>query len=261
MNTIRILLTLIVFTSCNSSVQKPVDTTTNADKSREAVASQYAIESNTMIFYDRSIADAIKARKFYSCIDVFSSEVYAKLIRPTSTLKFRVLSVIYDESQLLNIDLRQNVDLSPVDCHLLGYIVLENGLANGILEVINPQKEGKIELYVKDLKTDITNVMNMLNDNRMAMRDPMVNKKDNTGTIPFRRISVLHSQVYAKHSTNDSRLKVIDIYRPSELSRSFNNPPTSSQASWFAAATPVDQYGKISSGIIYYLKNPRIIEN
>jgi hypothetical protein len=246
----------IWFWSCQSDKKKEID----VSNIKEAT-SQYLIESNTMIFYDRSISDAIAARKFHKCIDVFTSNVTAKIIHSQTDIKnFRVISLIYNERQLLDIDLRTSTSFSNIDFYLLGYIILDNGTGNSILEVIKPYSGQTIELFVKGMKTDFTTLTNMSNDVQHVMTDQIVHKKDNVGTIPFRRINVFHSDIYVKNFQNNSILKVVDIYRPSELSRSFNNPPVASQASWFVTALPVSPNKEISNSTLIYIKNPQIIQ-
>ncbi|HYE53285.1 MAG TPA: hypothetical protein VD996_00525 [Chitinophagaceae bacterium] len=254
-------IVLIGLSSCQGDDTKENNIADNKVSDNKSVASQYVIESNTMIFYDRSIADAIKARKFYKCIDVFTSNVTAKIIHsPADIKKFRVVSLIYDESQLLGIDLRASTSFSDIEFYLLGYIILDNGTGNSILEVIKPYSGQNIELSVKGIRTDLATLTNMTNDIQHVMNDQIVHKKDNAGTIPFRRINVFYSDVYVKNFQSNLLYKVMDIYRPAELSRSFTNPPAGSQASWFVTALPVNANKEISNGTLVYIKNPQIIQ-
>ena len=235
-----------------------------SEKNQEAFTetnSQYVIESNTMIFHDNSIADAIKSRKFYKCIDVFNSNVTAKVTdSPSGEFTFRVISLIYDERQVLDIDLRTESSYADIEFHLLGYSILDNGSGNPILSVIKPYSSRSIQLYVKGMKTDFVTLTNMTNDIQHVMNDQIVQKKDNVGSIPFRRINVYHSDVYAKNFQNNKLFKIVDIYRPAELKRSFNSPPVASQASWFATALPVTANKESSYSTLVYIKNPQIIE-
>jgi hypothetical protein len=259
---ILLVFVILQFYGCNDKKEsKIIDNKIKDNNTLDSTQSQYAIESNTMIFYDNSIADAIKARKFYKCSDVFNDNVYAKVYdNNTSFKKIRVVSFIYNESQLLEIDLRQNNNVAVVECYILGYII-SNGSGGSILEVINPRNEWKVELFIDDIKSDFGTISNKLNDNRTTGADPIVNKNDNNRTLPFRRINVFNSEVYLKSFEENIQYKVVDIYRPAELYRSFTNPPTGSQSSWFVTAIPVDNNRKISSGNLKYFKNPRIIED
>ncbi|WP_185097115.1 hypothetical protein [Chryseobacterium sp. IHB B 17019] len=216
--------------------------------------------------HDWSINDQLASRRFFKCDDVFSLKVYAKLYRADGVvINFRILSIIYDEKKALDISLDEPSDAptyTPIESLLLGYSI-ENDFGSINLMAVKPSDFTKIDIYVKDIKTSIAALTNMAYDSRNVMADQIVNKKlnnSNNSLIPFRRMNVFGDDIYVKHPTNNTKLKVINIYRPAELAYSIRTAQPVNNIKWFVTATPVDIDGKNASGHLYYIPNPRLIE-
>lgn len=229
-------------------------------------ASQYVIEANTMILHDTSIDDPIASRRFFRCDDVFSLQVYAKLhLQSGAVQSFRVVSIIYDEKKVLDINLDDGGDPSvptPIESYLLGYSI-ENGYGSTLLQAIKPSDYSKIEIYVKEIKTSIPALTDMAYDARNVMADQIVIKKVNplnSSTIPFKRMNVFSDNIFIKHPMDDTKLKVIDFYRPAEIYYDFRINKPVMNIKFFATATTVDSEGKNANGNLYHVPNPRIIE-
>ncbi|WP_316791484.1 hypothetical protein [Pedobacter frigoris] len=240
----------------------------SASKSSNAAQpnSQYVIEANTMIFHDSSVDDPITSRRFFRCDDVFSLGVYAKLYPSTGTTRnFRVISIIYDEKKVLDINLDDPTDPpmpTAIESYLLGYNI-ENGYGSISLSVVKPSDFAKTEIYVQDIKSSISALTNMAYDSRNVMADQIVNKKyteRNNTVIPYRRMNVFSDNIYIKNPMNNSKMKVIDIYRPAEIEYSIRNSAPISSVKWFLTAIPTDADGKNANGNLYYVPNPRIVE-
>lgn len=226
---------------------------------KELNKSQYVVESNTIIFYDRSINDAIKSKKFYKCIDVFTSAVTAKVTDNGGTSKtYRVVSLIYDENKILNIDTRQDMNYTSVDFFIMGYAEASNPAESNLAVIQCNNNIYNIELMVKGMKTDINSLMNLSNNSQNVMADQIVFKKSGMDSEPHRKMNVFHSDLYAKNFTNNSTFKIVDIYRPSIIDRNFTTPPSLSTHSWFATGLPITPNKDISNGNMVYIKNPAI---
>lgn len=269
-NQTLIVLALLMTAACNSNhkqttADKQADTALSKKSGAESMdqpQSQYVIESNTMVFYDRSIHDEFASRRFFKCVDVFSSEVYAKAYRSDGRIiDYRILSLIYDHRKVMDIDLRQNNGVFVnLEFYLLGYALLDNGTGSGYLSVLKASDFDKIELSVNNIKTSFASLTNMANDSRNVMSDQIVRKKDNVGTVPFRQMNVFSSDIYIKNFQNNTILKVVDIYRPAEIDYNLSTSQPVSNVKWFITAMPVDNDKKVGNGTLYYVQNPQIIE-
>lgn len=267
-NQTLITLALVMAAACNpnhkqTTTNEQADTSSNKKSTAQnTTTSQFVIETNIMVFYDRSIQDAFAARRFFKCLDVFSSDVYAKVYETNGKVKsYRILSLIYDEKKVLDIDLRENNSaITNIEFYLLGYELLDNGTGGGFLSTLKAGDFEKIELSVKDVKTSFASLTNMANDSRNVMADQIVRKKDNTSTVPFRRMNVFSSNIYVKNFQNNTILKVVDIYRPAEINYTMSSGELADNVRWFITAMPVSQDKKAANGTLYYLQNPQIIE-
>ena len=76
-----------------------------------------------------------------------------------------------------------------------------------------------------------------------------------------RRMNVFGSKIFVLDPQNNKKYRIVEIYRPAELSRSLSTPPISSPASWFVTDLPMDiQRDSIAYGTLLYFKNPPIVE-